>query len=326
LFQHDPAERGLAFLQRPHCDREVIADLRVDEGLMDPPHDEVALFRRGLRASPEMVVVSLPEVCTWPTVLVFAVGRLRRVRSPDEIERHLALEGPLTAEPSGRTSGGRAPARHQTSDDLCRRRRSSVPSWPVISHEHCDFRPFIATDDGTCLVLLRRRTANNWVLRVIVYTMLLQALALFVVIPYDAWQKYTDFGRIRGFFSAPVPLLICGVAVRLMLGGFRLDGTNRIACKPGDLLLDGRGALLRIREQVQDPVALEARTTKFGNVRWLRLRVRGASGVTDIGYLALDGDAEPAREARVHAAAALMAARLGVPLELRGDQDQQLPT
>lgn len=80
-----PVERGLAFLQRPHCDHEVIADLRVDEGLVDPPHDEVALFRRGLRASPEMVVVSLPEVCTWPTVLVFAVGRgIRDLPRPAE--------------------------------------------------------------------------------------------------------------------------------------------------------------------------------------------------------------------------------------------------
>lgn len=56
-------------------------------------------------------------------------------------------------------------------------------------------------------------------------------------------------------------------------------------------------------------------STEYGEVRWLQLYVRAAGKRTRIGHLALDRDAEPTREARVLAAAALMAERLQVPLE-----------
>lgn len=194
--------------------------------------------------------------------------------------------------------------------------------------EPCDFRPFVARDDGTCLVLRRRRTVKDWALRIALYLLLLPTLGFFVVIPYGVWHKYTVFGSLKSIWAAPVLLVLTWFAVRLLLLGFRLEAANRIVCKPGEFTLDGRGALRRIREHVRDPLALAARTTrmttKYGEVRWLRLRLHATSGVTDIGYLELDRDAEPTREARVHAAAALMATRLHVPLALHDEHDQPI--
>ncbi len=193
--------------------------------------------------------------------------------------------------------------------------------------KHCDFRPFIATDDGTCLVLLRRRNFAFWAIRVCLYLLLVPALAIFVLIPYAMWAKLQSHGLTPGVFAMPILLLLGWVVVKLMLYGFKLEGTRRIVCRPGSLTLEGRGALLRYREQRQGFAALEARTirqsTEYGDVRWLKLSLRGPSKSTDLGHLALDRDAEPIREARVQAAAALMATRLQVPLHLTGEHGEQ---
>jgi len=191
-----------------------------------------------------------------------------------------------------------------------------------------DFRPFVARDDGTCLELLRRRSAGDWLLRGALYLLLLPTLGFFVLIPYGMWHKYRTFGSTRGWYAAPVLLLLSWFAVRLLLLGFHLESTRRIVCRPGQLDLEGRGALRRRNERLQDLVALEARTvrttTKYRDVRWLSLRVRTAGGHSFIGYLQLDPEAEPTREAHVQAAAALIAARLQVPLELRDEHDQPI--
>lgn len=192
-----------------------------------------------------------------------------------------------------------------------------------------DFRPFIARDDGGALVLSRPATFKTWSVRAALYLLLLMVLGLAALIPYGVWHRYTVWGDVKGLWAAPVLLLLCWFVIKLMLLGFRLEGTRRIVCKPGELTLEGRGAVLARREHVRDPQALEARTirmtTKYGDVRWLSLRLRAAAGSTDIGYLELDRDAEPTREARVHAAAAVMASRLQVPLDLRGEDEQQIP-
>lgn len=191
-----------------------------------------------------------------------------------------------------------------------------------------DFRPFAASDDGTCLVLRRRRTFQAWIIRGSLYLLLLSTFGLALMIPYGIWHKYTVFGTLKGLWAAPVLLLLCWFAIRMMLLGFLLEAAQRIVCKPGGLTLEGRGALLRIHAHVRDPEALEARiirtTTKYGDVRWLSLRLRAPGGVTNIGYLELDRDAEPTREARVQAAAALMAERLQVPLELKDEQNNPI--
>jgi len=199
----------------------------------------------------------------------------------------------------------------------------------TVAIDDRDFRPFAASDDGTCLVLRRRRTFQAWVLRASLYLLLLLVLGLVLLIPYGIWHKYTVFGTLKGLWAAPVLLFLCWFAVRLVLLGFMLEAARRITCKPGELTLEGRGALLRTHEHVRDPEALEARiirtTTKYGDVRWLNLRLRAPGGVTSLGYLELDRDAEPTREARVQAAAALMATRLQVPLELKDEQSNPLP-
>jgi hypothetical protein len=199
----------------------------------------------------------------------------------------------------------------------------------AVAIDDRDFRPFAASDDGTCLLLIRRRTFQAWVIRGTFYLLLLMTLGLALMIPFGIWHKYTVFGTLKGLWAAPVLLLLCWFAVRLVLLGFKLEATRRIVCKPGELTLEGRGALLRTREHVRDPEALEARiirvATKYGDVRWLNLRLRAPGGLTSLGYLELARDAEPTREARVQAAAALMATRLRVPLELRDEQNNPLP-
>lgn len=192
----------------------------------------------------------------------------------------------------------------------------------------CDFRPFIAEDDGACLVLRRPPTFKSWATRAALYLLLLPLLGMFVLVPYGAWHKYTVFGSLTGFWAAPLLLLLSWFVIRLTLLGFQLEAARRIVCKPGEFILEGRGALLPRRVHVRDPQVLAARTvrtsTRYGDVRWLGLRLRAPAGITDIGYLELDRDAEPTREADVHAAAALMAARLQIPLELRDEQDNLL--
>lgn len=194
--------------------------------------------------------------------------------------------------------------------------------------EPCDFRPFIATDDGTCLVLLRRRNFGFWAIRVCLYLLLVPALAMFALVPYAMWAKVQSDGVTPGLFAIPILLLFSWVLVKLMLHGFKLEGTRRIVCRPGALTLEGRGALHRYREQCEDFAALEARTirqsTEYGDVRWLKLSLRGGPKSTDLGHLALDPDAEPIREARVQAAAALMATRLQVPLQLTGEHAEPI--
>ncbi len=195
--------------------------------------------------------------------------------------------------------------------------------------EHCDFRPFIATDDGTCLVLLRRLTFGFWAIRVCLYLLLVLALAIFVLVPYAMWATVQSRGVTPGLFAIPILLLFSWIVVKLMLHGFKLEGARRIVCRPGSLTLEGRGALFRYREQCQDFAALEARTirqsTEHGDVRYLKLILRGPPKSTDVGHLELDRDAEPIREARVHAAATLMATRLQVPLQLRGEGELITP-
>lgn len=197
-----------------------------------------------------------------------------------------------------------------------------------LDSDHPDFRPFVAHDDGATLVLLRRATIKAWVLRASLYLLLLLVLGLFVLIPYGVWHRYTVWGDLKGIWAAPVLLLLCWFVLKLMLLGFRLEAARRIVCKPGELTVEGRGALRLYRDHIREPQALEARTirttTKYGDVRWLNLRLRAAAGSTGIGYLELDRDAEPTREARVHAAAALMAARLHVPLELKDEHNNPL--
>ena len=195
--------------------------------------------------------------------------------------------------------------------------------------EACDFRPFIARDDGTCLVLLRRRTFSSLFIRFALYLLLLPALASFVAIPYLVWTKVQSHGITPGLFAMPVLLLLCWVVVKLMLLGFQLEGTRRMVCRPGAFTLESRGALRKSHEHLNDLSALEARvvrtSTEYGDVRWLRLCIRAAGKSTHIGYLELDRDAEPMREARVMAAAALIATRLQVPLELRNQGDPITP-
>lgn len=191
-----------------------------------------------------------------------------------------------------------------------------------------DFRPFDAHDDGTTLVLRRRATIKAWIFRASFYLLLLLGFGLSALIPYGAWHRYTVWGDFKGIWAAPVLLLLCWFLIKLILLGFRLEATRRIVCKPGELTVEGRGALLPYRDHIRDPRALEARTirttTKYGDVRWLNLRLRAAADSTGIGYLELDRDAEPTREARVHAAAALMAARLHIPLELKDEDNQPI--
>lgn len=179
------------------------------------------------------------------------------------------------------------------------------------------FRPFVAADDGTLLVLRRRRTLGDRVLRAALSMLLLPFLGLFALIPYAAWTRSEG---IFGWLGAGGLLLLLWFLWRLVLLGFRLEGVRGLTIGPGSLVLDARGALLRRQERVAGVVALAARTvttsTEYGEVRWLRLRARTADGHTDLGYLALDARAEPAREAAARAAASTIAARLGVPLEL----------
>lgn len=210
---------------------------------------------------------------------------------------------------------------------LCRRRQAPLPSYPV-NEARPDFRPFVARDDGGTLVLSRPATFKTWSTRAALYLLLLLVLGLAALIPYGMWHRYTVWGDVKGLWAAPVLLLLCWFVFKLMLLGFRLEGARRIVCKPGELTLEGRGALLPRREHVRDPQALEARTirvtTEYGDVRWLRLCLRAPAGGTDIGYLELDRNAEPTREAQVHAAAAQIASRLQVPLDLRGEDDAPL--
>lgn len=197
-----------------------------------------------------------------------------------------------------------------------------------MDEDRHDFSPFVEHDDGSCLELLRPAGFKSWGTRACLYLLLFLMLGLVALIPYGVWHKYTVFGDTRGMWAAPVILLLCWIVIKLVLLGFQLEGAQRIVCKPGEFTLEGRGALLRRRDHVRDLEALEARTirttTKYGEVRWLRLRLRAASGTTDIGYLELDRDAEPTQEARVQAAAALMATRLHIPLDLRGEDSQPL--
>lgn len=193
--------------------------------------------------------------------------------------------------------------------------------------DRCDFRPFVAEDDGARLVLLRPRTAKYWATRGALYLLLLLLLGLLAVAPYGAWSKYQRYGDVIGLLGLPVLLLLVWFAMRLLLFGLRLEAAQRIVCRPGELELEGRGALRRRHQRIRDVAALVAHTvrtdTQYGPIRWLHLRVRAAGELTDLGYLELDREAEPEREAQVRAAAAWMAARLQAPLELR-DEDGRL--
>lgn len=177
------------------------------------------------------------------------------------------------------------------------------------------FRPFVAVDDGARLVLTRRRSAADWLLRGALYWLLALVVVLMGLIPYAAWTRGSGVGDV---VLAVVLLTLTWFVLQLVMLGFHVDGVRRIAVGPGEVVLDARGALLRRRVRATDVVAIEARTTttstRHGDVRWLRLQARTGAGTLDLGALHLDAAAEPTREAAAEQAAETLAARLGVPL------------
>jgi hypothetical protein len=185
-----------------------------------------------------------------------------------------------------------------------------------------DFRPFTADDDGTRLILRRHLTVPALLLRACLYLLLLAVLALFAALPYAAWTRTADDLALT-VVGLVVLLPLNWLVLRLVLLGFRLDGVRRIECRPDRLDLFTRGAFRRRHVHIRNVVALVARTvresTEHGDVRWLELRTRTDAGAIDLGHLALHPDADPAREAAARAAAAHIAARLHVPLELHDE-------
>lgn len=194
--------------------------------------------------------------------------------------------------------------------------------------DRCDFRPFVAEDDGTTLVLRRPHTARDVGTRVIHLVLLSMMLGMLIACPFMAWQRYSRWGDPKGLFLLPLLMLACWLGVKLALFAIRLEAARRIVCRPREFLLEGRGALLRHRDHLRDVSGLEAhiKRTRVRNhvVRWMYLRIRAGGELRDVGYLELDTEPEPAREVAVQTAAALMAARLGVPLAMRDEEDRLL--
>ncbi|WP_434419575.1 hypothetical protein [Nannocystis pusilla] len=180
------------------------------------------------------------------------------------------------------------------------------------------FRPFVVeVDDGTRLVLSRGRSRSEWALRVGLYSAALLLVGLEGLIAYVMLTRADSLGVVLQGLSYGVTLYII---LRLALFGFLFEGPRRIVVVRGELELVFRGAVRRISEPVLCPVAIVARTTekitKHGDVRSLALEVRTFARTLALGSLELDPRGEPTREAAARGAAALLAARLGVPLEL----------
>lgn len=178
------------------------------------------------------------------------------------------------------------------------------------------FRPFVARDDGTTLDLRRVRRFGDVGMRVLMYLLLLLVLGLFALIPMAAWTR----GRgVTDALLAVVLLMPTWLVLRLVVWGLRIEGVSRVLASPGVVERRSRGVLLSARDRLI-PSAIVATTvvvdTRYGPVRWLQLRARTEQGATHLLDLHLDRDRDPAREAAAQQAAATLAARLRVPLEL----------
>lgn len=180
------------------------------------------------------------------------------------------------------------------------------------------FRPFVVeVDDGTRLVLSRGRSRSEWALRVGLYSAVLLLVGLEVLIAYVVLTRADSLGVVLQGLSYGVTLYII---LRVVLFLFLVEGPRRIVVVRGELELVYRGVVRVISEPVLGPVAIVARTTekmtKHGDVRSLVLEVRTFARTLELASLELDPGGEPTREAAARGAAALLAARLGVPLEL----------
>ncbi|MFZ6185307.1 hypothetical protein [Nannocystis pusilla] len=180
------------------------------------------------------------------------------------------------------------------------------------------FRPFVVeVDDGTRLVLSRGRSRSEWALRVGLYSLVLLLVGLEGLIAYVMLAHVETLGDVLQGLTYGVSLYLI---LRLTLIGFLVEGPRRIVVVRGELELVFRGVVRQISEPVLGPVAIVARTTekmtKHGDVRSLALEVRTFARTLALGSLELDPRGEPTREAAARDAAALLAARLGVPLEL----------
>ncbi len=184
-----------------------------------------------------------------------------------------------------------------------------------------DFRPFVARDDGQRLWLQRRRGAAAWLLRGCMYLLLLLALGLLALIPFAAYTRWRDWGEVASPILGSLVLLpITWLVLRAVLWAFRVEGHLRLDVGPEGVEVFGRGALLTWRERVRGALALEARTirvsTEYRDVRYLALAARTSEGKRDLGHLELHPEGDATREAAVRAAAARIAERMRVPLEL----------
>ncbi|MCY1071585.1 hypothetical protein OV090_42975 [Nannocystis sp. RBIL2] len=181
------------------------------------------------------------------------------------------------------------------------------------------FRPFVVeVDDGARLVLSRGRSRSEWALRVGLYSLVLLLVGLEVLIAYVMLTHADSLGVVLQGLTYGVTLYII---LRVALFGFLFEGPRRVVVVRGELELVYRGAVRRISEPVLGPVAIVARSTeevtKHGDVsRWLALEVRTYARTVALWSLRLDPPGESTREAAASEAAALLAARLGVPLEL----------
>jgi hypothetical protein len=180
------------------------------------------------------------------------------------------------------------------------------------------FRPFVVeVDDGTRLVLSRGRSRSDWTLRLCLYLLLFLVVGLQALIVYAVWTRYDGIDDLLNGLSFMVALYII---LRVLLFCFYLEGPLRIVAVRGELTLDFRAAVRQYSEPMFGVVAIVARTmaktTRYGEVRWLELEARTYARTLRLGALYLDPQGEPEREAAARAAAAVLAARVGVPLEL----------
>ncbi|MDC0721278.1 hypothetical protein [Nannocystis bainbridge] len=188
------------------------------------------------------------------------------------------------------------------------------------------FRPFtVEVDDGTRLVLSRRRTAADWRRRVGLWLAVVTIAALQVLIFGVLLYREMALANALKGVSFLLPLYIC---LRVVLYCFLLEAPLRIVAVRGEVTLEFQAAARRHSEPAFGLQALEARPArakmKRGAPRWLELKVRTHARTLRVGSLDLDPLAEPIREAAAQAAAAKLAALLGVPLELRPDPDADL--
>ncbi|MFY0533340.1 hypothetical protein [Nannocystis pusilla] len=101
------------------------------------------------------------------------------------------------------------------------------------------FRPFVAVDDGARLVLTRRRSAADWLLRGALYWLLALVVVLMGLIPYAAWTRGSSVGDV---VLAVVLLTLTWFVLQLVMLGFHVDGVRRIAVGPGEVVLDARAS------------------------------------------------------------------------------------